>query len=99
MAFDIPAENLLLKSRHDKNNVNVGTTVSAVNRYHKVEKIFESNAVDHFDHSFPVPNSKIKSGGYMKLGNKGSVVPGVAAQDSAGLYQHQESAKVLYYSL
>ena len=66
-AFDYPDENLCI-SCDDKNNINVGTTVSAVSRYHHVDKIFmEADAVDHFDHSFPQPNSKIKPCGYMKL--------------------------------
>ena len=80
MASDNPAENLCL-SCDDKNNVNVGTTVSVVSRYHKVGRMFfYSDAVDHldhFDHSFPEPNSKIKPTGYMKLENKRSVIPGV----------------------
>ena len=78
MAFDNPAENLCLTC-HDENNVNVRTTVSVVNRYHKVEKIFGSDAVDHFNHSFPEPSSKIKPSRYMELENKGSEV---AAQAS-----------------
>lgn len=66
-AFDHPDENLCI-SCDDKNNINVGTTVSAVSRYHHVDKIFmAADAVDHFDHSFPEPNSKIKPCGYMKL--------------------------------
>jgi len=66
-AFDYPDENLCI-SCDDKNNINVGTTVSAVSRYHHVDKIFmDTDAVDHYDHSFPEPNSKIKPCGYMKL--------------------------------
>ena len=60
LAFDRADENLCI-SCDDKNSVNIGTTVSAVSRYHHVDRIFmEGDAVNHFDHSFPQPNSKIK---------------------------------------